>query len=219
MEQAMTLSDRTRAGVVLTHAKPTESMDDFRASASLSTGSWAPEASSAEPGQVPDGPSSDPPGCLVPALADPIRAGVPQVGLERQPRGHASPARCAGSMTVQGRWQIEATRLPASKNASRTGLVEIHIDRELFTPIGEVPAADSFVLRRHDAGVRSGLVEGLLGFDQLDLVEAIRDEDGDLQSFEILISLAMFLLPYAAFLKLPWGSMANFLAAPLSKSL
>ena len=53
----------------------------------------------------------------------------------------------------------------------------------------------------------------------LDLLEAIRDEDGDLQSFEILISLAMFLLPYAAFLKLPWGSMTNFLAAPLSKSL
>ena len=64
-----------------------------------------------------------------------------------------------------------------------------------------------------------GLVEGLPGFDQLDLLEAIRDEDGDLQSFEILISLAMFLLLYAAFLKLPWGSMTNFLAAPLSKSL
>ena len=54
-------------------------------------------------------------------------------------------------------------------------------------------------------------------FGQLDLLEAIRDEDGDLQSFEIIIR-AMFLL-YAAFLKLPWGSMTNFLAAPLSKSL
>ena len=30
---------------------------------------------------------------------------------------------------------------------------------------------------------------------------------------------AMFLLLYAAFLKPPWGSMTNFLAAPLSKSL
>jgi len=56
---------------------------------------------------------------------------------------------------------------------------------------------------RHDAGVRAGLVEGLPGFGQLDLLEAIRDEDGDLQSLEIIISLAMFLLPYAAFLKLP----------------
>jgi hypothetical protein len=46
---------------------------------------------------------------------------------------------------------------------------------------------DSFVLRRHDAGVRAGLVEGLPGFGQLDLLEAIRDEDGDLQSFEIII--------------------------------
>ena len=71
---------------------------------------------------------------------------------------------------------------------------------------------------RDDAGVRAGLVEGLPGFGQLDLLEAIRDEDGDLQSFEIIIR-AMFLPLYAAFLKLPWGSMTNFLAAPLSKSL
>ncbi len=111
----------------------------------------------------------------------------------------------------------DAARQQQRVEALRQGLVEVHIDRELVTPIGEVPAADSFVLRRHDAGVRAGL--GLPGFDQLDLLEAIRDEDGDLQSFEILISLAMFLLPYAAFLKLPWGSMTNFLAAPLSKSL
>ena len=47
------------------------------------------------------------------------------------------------------------------------------IDREVFTPLGEVPATDALGLRRHDAGVGASEVEGLLGLGELDLLETV----------------------------------------------
>ena len=61
----------------------------------------------------------------------------------------------------------------------------------------------------HDAARKQQRVEAL----RQGLVEVHIDRE------LVILIRAMFLLLYAAFLKLPWGSMTNFLAAPLSKSL
>ena len=76
--------------------------------------------------------------------------------------------------------------ISASKSYGRS-LVEGHIDPQLVTPLGGVPAADPLVLGRYDARLGTGSVQGLAGLGQLGLLEAIVDQDPDLQSAEILI--------------------------------
>jgi hypothetical protein len=75
----------------------------------------------------------------------------------------------------------DAARQQQRVEVLRAGSIQGHVDRDLVAPVGEVPAACAFVLR----------------LNQLDLLEAIRDQDGDLHAFEVrhLIYLPCLLSP------------------------
>jgi hypothetical protein len=65
----------------------------------------------------------------------------------------------------------------------RPRFVEGRVHREFLPPICEDPTADLFVPWRHDVCYSASLVERPPRFDHLDLLEAIFDQDRDLQSF------------------------------------
>jgi hypothetical protein len=126
-------------------------------------------------------------------------------GHEAIRRPRAAPV----SMMVHGPWQIAATGVPASKKALanatafgsvrsasgfmtppgqeervellRLGLVEGDVDRELVSPVREVPSADVLIPGRDDARFGAGLVERLARLDHLDLLKSVLDQDCDLQ--------------------------------------
>ena len=56
----------------------------------------------------------------------------------------------------------------------RSGFVELHIDAQALTPIGEIPAADLLVFRGDDVRLRTCLIESLARLGEFDLLEAFR---------------------------------------------
>jgi hypothetical protein len=101
-------------------------------------------------------------------------AGIEECFGERDGLG-LHPQRIGIEDTARQQQRVEILRL---------GLVERQIDRQLLAPIGEVPAANAVTLRRYNAGLGARLVESLAGLDQLDLLEPVRHQDCDLQTFE-----------------------------------
>jgi hypothetical protein len=57
----------------------------------------------------------------------------------------------------------------------RTGLVEGHVNRNVVTPLGELPASNSPLFGRDNASFSSTFVEGLARLGQFHLLETIRN--------------------------------------------
>src|SRR5262245_36607570 len=143
-------------------------------------------------------------------LIHPLSAGVANIGLERGPRGDAPPARRAGLDDHPGAVTDRRHRLagveegfhkldrlwlhPESVGIDdsarqqqrvvivRPGFVEWRVYGELIPPFREDPTADLFVPGRYDVSFSASLVERPPRFDHLDLLEAVLNQDRDLQS-------------------------------------
>src|SRR4051794_5607548 len=145
-------------------------------------------------------------------LIDPLGPGVPQVGAERRPRRHPAAAGAFGlddgprAVADHGdglarieeradeidRAEVGSQRIGVHHAAGQVkrvelvgvGMVQADVDVELLAPVGEVPRADARRLRRDDLRLGTVRVELLARLGHLDLLEAVGDQDRDLQAGE-----------------------------------
>jgi hypothetical protein len=83
-------------------------------------------------------------------------------------------------LNAKGVWIDDATRQQQRVEIVGLSLCEIHVDGELLVPIRKIPAADPIRLQRYDPCFSAGLVERLARFGELDFLQAVGHQDGDL---------------------------------------
>src|ERR1700684_1217163 len=77
-----------------------------------------------------------------------------------------------------------ATRQQQRVEIFRLGLIEIHIDRQLYAPVRELPRPYALMFGRYDLGRGAGFVQSFAWLGEFDLLEAIGDQDGHIESFK-----------------------------------
>src|ERR1700722_3797000 len=72
-----------------------------------------------------------------------------------------------------------ATRQQQRVEIFRLGLIEIHIDRQLYAPVREIPSPYALMMfGRNDFGRDASFVQSLAWLGEFDLLEAVGDQDG-----------------------------------------
>src|ERR1700678_3936043 len=77
-----------------------------------------------------------------------------------------------------------ATRQQQRVEIFRLGPVEIHIDRQLYAPVREIPRPYALMFGRYDLGRGAGFVQSFTWLGEFDLLEAVGDQDGRIESFK-----------------------------------
>src|ERR1700722_12081490 len=66
----------------------------------------------------------------------------------------------------------------------RLGLIELHIDRQLYAPVREIPRPYALMFGGYDLGRGAGFVQSFAWLGEFDLLDAVGDQDGQLESFK-----------------------------------
>src|ERR1700759_1066639 len=93
-------------------------------------------------------------------------------------------------------------------------MIELHIDRQLYTPVREIPRPYALMFGRNDLGRGAGFVQGFTWLGEFDLLEAFGDQDGHIESFEgvfchdlaplfVVFSESLFLRVVSALAQMP----------------
>src|ERR1700722_17915504 len=77
-----------------------------------------------------------------------------------------------------------ATRQQQRVEIFRLGLIEIHIDRQLYAPVREIPRPYALMFGRNDLGRGAGFVQSFTWLGEFDLLEAVGDQDGHIEFFK-----------------------------------
>src|ERR1700730_10126855 len=68
----------------------------------------------------------------------------------------------------------------------RLGLIDLHIDRQAYAPVLEIPGPYALMFGRYDLGRGAGFVQSFAWLGEFDLLEAVGDQDGHIESFKWL---------------------------------
>ena len=100
-------------------------------------------------------------------------------------RFHEGPHEGDGLLVDAQRIGVDhAARQQQGVEVFGAGALQRHVDREAVGLVVVMPAAHAAVDGRDDLRLRAGGVQRLAGVGHLDLLEAVRHEDGDLHSVE-----------------------------------